>query len=74
MCVCVCVFVRTHSSPEGFFNIAEDNTGLEPKSTEEESRSVESTQLWMMEEFTVQGSEYDGDIAIDQEESSSLSR
>ncbi|KAK3759975.1 hypothetical protein RRG08_006442 [Elysia crispata] len=56
-------------SPEGFLT-EEDKTGTGPESEEEESRSVESNQLWMLEEFTVQ---YDSDIAIDQEESNYLS-
>ena len=58
-----------YSSPEGFLT-EEDKTGTGPESEEEESRSVESNQLWMLEEFTVQ---YDSDIATDQEESDYLS-
>ena len=58
-----------YSSPQGFLT-EEDKTGTEPESKEEESRSVESNQLWMMEEFTVQ---YDSDIGIDQGESNYLS-
>ncbi|KAK3759982.1 hypothetical protein RRG08_006449 [Elysia crispata] len=60
------------ASTSGFLK-EKDNTETDTKAKEEEPRTVESTEIWVKEESSVQRSEYGSDIAIGQTESSSFS-